>query len=479
MRGKSNYINKALLNVKHDISDDFWPDILSYSDYLDMNFPAGYFKNYTPDQIIPLNIPKPTLILRPGHFIKFTDRIYFQMIINEFAGIVDKKLYNKNIVFSHRLSSSGGNFFENQIDAWKRFNKKTDNFFNENEYGFLLKSDISAYFEHIIIKKLISVLLNLGVKKTSCDKLSALLNTWGEFGIPQGYDASSFLGNVYLHEVDDEMIRSGFNYYRFADDIRVFAKDEDEARAAIEKITELFRPLNLHLSGGKTSILDKEKYFAKKNEYSDEMDAINYSVYRNRSKLNLSLPKLKKIWQDGIKRRDKTLINFCINRFKNIKSDHPLNIIIKKKLIDPSFTPVIMSYLQDYISRRKVQEMLLNLFNSTPYIYQKIFILKTFLNAKKIFFDVYQIKKEDVCKTNNFLLIGYYLVFIGKFGTSGQKNTIKNDYEQRYSQDDKISRYFLIALKYFNNSHQHISFLLRTKISLKYTANYLKSKKAL
>lgn len=477
MKSKIDKIDKVLLNVRHDIIDDFWPDIISYADYLDSKiFSNNVFKDYTPDRVISLNIPKPTLILRPGHFIKFTDRVYYQLIINEFANFIDKKLYNKNIVFSHRLSVRGGNFFEKPIDAWKRFNKKTEDLFNDNNHGFLLKTDISAYFEHIIIEKLILILASLGVKKITLDKLSSLLNSWHDrIGIPQGYDASSFLGNIYLHEIDDAMIRSGFNYYRYADDIRVFAETEDEARSAIEKITELFRPLNLHLSGGKTRIIDYEEHKRKVNEYSSEMDAINYSINVNHSTLDSNLPKLKKIWCDGIVRKDKTLINFCIGRFKKINSDYPLNKIVSLKMLDPSFTPIVTSYLQSYINRKKVQLMLLELFNSTPYIYQKIFILKTFLKARRIYFDVYEIKKDNIYITSNFLLIGYYFIFVAKFGTVGQKNTAKNDYEQRYSQDDKISRYFLMSLKYFNNSSQLINTLIRTKPLLKSTNNYLKS----
>jgi hypothetical protein len=413
--------------------------------------------------------------LRPGHFIKFTDRVYYQIIVNKFAHQVDKKLHNKQTIFSHRLSSSGGRFFSKTIESWKRFNKKSDDLFDQNKDGFLLKTDISAYFEHIIIEKLISILSSLDVKKTILDQLSSLLNAWHDkIGIPQGYDASSFLSNVYLHEVDDAMIKLGFTYYRYADDIRVFVKTKDEARLAIEKITELFRPLNLHLSGGKTKIINYKDYIKEKNEYADDMEAINYAININRHQLDDNFPKLKKIWKDGVKAKDKTLINFCVYRFQKIKSDYPLNTIIKMKMIEPSFTPIIISYLELYINRKRVQLMLLDVFKNTPYIYQKVLILRAMVKAKKIHFNINEIDKNIVYQTNNFLLIGYFFIFIAKFGTIGEKNTVKIDYENRYSHDDKISRYFLIALKHYDDSNKHISTLLRTNPILKVTAKYLK-----
>jgi hypothetical protein len=471
-------LEEAIKNVRRDVKDDFWPDIFDYADYLDdpTSITTVNYNAYTPGSVITLDIPKPTLILRPGHFVRLTDRIYYQLLINRFAKKVDAALLEPDIVFSHRLSQNSRYFFENGVEAWKRFNAKTEKLFQKHPGGYLLKTDISAYFEHIQIKKLGDILLQLGASKDTLNKLLFLLNTWHEsgIGIPQGLDPSSFLGNVYLHAVDEAMISEKFTYYRFMDDIRIFALEEKELQRAIAKLTELMRPINLHLAGGKTRILNRENYFSSANQFSEEMEAVAYGLDVGLPP-EYSLSRLRKLWGVAIKKQDKTILNFCINRFKKLKSEYPLNSILKNNLFDPSYSGVIISYLENFIDRKRVQSLLVTVLEDSSYTYQKILILRMLLKAKKLCFPLKEIDKEKIYQTNNFMLIGYYFILVGKFGNPGLRTSIKNKFTSSYSDDEKIARYFLVAASHLPNYRDEGSQLLRTKKYLVPTARYIDS----
>jgi hypothetical protein len=46
-------------------------------------------------------------------------------------------------------------FIRHNIYRWKAFEKRQQDEFNKNPDWVMLKTDISAFFEHIVIKKLI------------------------------------------------------------------------------------------------------------------------------------------------------------------------------------------------------------------------------------------------------------------------------------------------------------------------------------
>lgn len=477
MRFTRNKIEKASKYLKKDIFDDFWPDILGYKDLLSVNSVNNInFNDYISGSPIIINIPKPTLILRPGHYLDFKDRIYYQILTNEFAKKIDRKLLGEDIIFSHRVKDLNGYFFKDGISSWKKFQSRTETEFNEHPDGFLLKTDITAYFEHINIKKLISTIESLEARNDVVGLLNNLLRSWSNdgIGIPQGHDPSSFLGNIYLNEVDQAMIADGFNYYRFADDIRVFELEEKKIRQAISKLTELLRPLNLHLSGGKTKIIQKEEYYTDRMQFAEEMEAIGYGLSVGENIENFET-NLKEIWDSVIKSKkpDKTVINFCLNRFRKIKSKHALKVVLQRSLFDPSFTHTVLPYLELFVDSKSVQDALVSAFRNTSYDYQKIFILKHLISAKKIKFDLNQIKREEMYQSGNFMLIGYYLIFAYKFGNDGIRSIMKTKFNNTYKIDSKISRFFLIALNSNSKSKSEMRAFVKEQPILKHTLHYL------
>jgi len=52
-------------------------------------------------------------------------------------------------------------------------------------------------------------------------------------GIPQGSNASDFLANLYLYEIDCKLISSGYHYIRYVDDVRILGSDKSTVQRGL------------------------------------------------------------------------------------------------------------------------------------------------------------------------------------------------------------------------------------------------------
>ncbi|MFC1645131.1 RNA-directed DNA polymerase [Patescibacteria group bacterium] len=477
-------IKKAIRYVKYDIIDDFWPDILEYKDLLDCDFSEINFDEYAPNDTFFLDVPKLNLILRPAQYVDFWDRVYYQLIVNRFAKNIDSKLSPCGSSFGYRTSKSDSKFVVNGVNSWKNWQEKTKQNFKRNSHGLLLKTDINAFFEHIEIEHLIKVLCSLNIESKEVSKLRELLHYWSEsgMGIPQNNDCSSFLANVYLSDVDKAMIATGYKYYRFMDDIRVFCDNELETQEAIKKLTELLRPLNLHLNGGKTEVVDFKGYLNEVNSGDLENHVLEYSINSDIDKYCSEIEDdLIDLWRDAISVNEinNRKFKYCINRFRRIKSSFPIEDILKHDLYSPAFTMEICNFLSSFADRKDVQNKVVEVLNKTPYEFQSIFLLRILSKAKKTFFNIDEIDWDRLLRFNNFMITGYHFVLIGRFGTDGQKINMQKLFRREYVDNNKIARYYIIALESFHDRKATMNKLVQKKHFLKKTKDYLlKDKKS-
>lgn len=443
-----NPIARACRYVSQDLKDDFWPDIIDYRDIL-FNYKTVPRK-IVPKDIIAIDIPKPNLILRPGHYINIEDRIYFQYIINKFASKVDRRLQPPSVVMGFRVNHRKSKYFlQDNINNWVNLNAEIDKYFEANENCLLLKTDINAFFEHILIDELIK---KLNLFKVDTKKLEILLKVWSpnNLGLPQGNHCSSFLANVYLNEVDVMMTRAGFKYFRFMDDLKIFVKNITEARSAMKELTSLLRPLNLHLNSGKTGLYSKNEYFKGRNKYQAQMEAVEYGMNFKDDDLTAVDRNLKIIWNATVRTKeiDKTKFGFCVNRFAKLGSNFPKNRMLRNNFYDPAYSQVVCNYLTKYIHEKRVQEKAVEVYNNSIYEWQRISILKMFLKADRLKIPFYFLKISNLYQTNNFMEQGYLINYIFKFGDSAEVTKVIKYFHDFLKPDQNVTRYYLIACKY-------------------------------
>ena len=253
--------------------NDFLPDILHFIDTKTVKTEIlGNLRNeldnnsfYATD-LVTMNVPKDNFLLRPCASPCLKDWILYEALVTYIGSKVDKKLGRR--VFSSRFDASGE--LTHWSEQWKKFDRQFWYDFNKG-FQYVVKTDITAYFANIEIKKLrkcaISLLGNSDESKQIVDFLfDRLLSPWtlrGEnqgFGLPQGSAASSVLGNIFLYHVDGTLMRDrDIRYLRYSDDIRILAETEPRAKTALKTLIIELRRLGLDLNEKKTQILDRQK----------------------------------------------------------------------------------------------------------------------------------------------------------------------------------------------------------------------------
>lgn len=107
------------------------------------------------------------------------------------------------------------------------------------EQKYSLKADVSNYFNSIPVDRLVAVLKEV---ITDDEPLVAFLEELlkihrayengivieGERGAMAGIPIAPFFANIYLMSVDNAFTQKGINYYRYSDDILLFADNEEE-----------------------------------------------------------------------------------------------------------------------------------------------------------------------------------------------------------------------------------------------------------
>jgi RNA-directed DNA polymerase len=117
-------------------------------------------------------------------------------------------------------------------------------------------------------------------------------------GTPQGGVISPLLANIYLNPLDWLMVGLGFEMVRYADDIVVLCRSQEEAEAALERLREWMEEEGLTLHPEKTRTVDM-------NKAESHFDFLGYRFKRSRrgSLMRLVRPKSMSKLRESIKPR--------------------------------------------------------------------------------------------------------------------------------------------------------------------------------
>lgn len=133
----------------------------------------------------------------------------------------------------------------------------------DDGFRVVLDADIEAFFDSVDLDRLLAKLRAL----LPLEPLVTLVDSWmrapvrfhGQLldrrqGLPQGAPLSPLLANLYLDELDEEILGQGFRLVRFADDFVVLCRSVEEAEQAREVARQALADLGLKLHEGKTAI---------------------------------------------------------------------------------------------------------------------------------------------------------------------------------------------------------------------------------
>lgn len=130
---------------------------------------------------------------------------------------------------------------------------------------WVVDADIEAFFDTIDhplmmsdVEKVVSdgAVLDL-VARTLKQRVLDEMKLWTpQLGTPQGAVISPLLANIYLHPVDVALGDGGYEFVRYADDLVILCRSEEEAHRALEALQRAMAERKLKLHPEKTRLVD-------------------------------------------------------------------------------------------------------------------------------------------------------------------------------------------------------------------------------
>lgn len=363
-------LRRAWHLARHYSRSHFIADAYRYSDFayrlddrlrhISQSLALGTFH---PSPPLKIDIPKSTLSVRPGTVLEIEDMIVLFAVTLSIARQLDKKLPRS--VYSWRVKDNSDELFhdleilkmpflkgetirkridisEAWYEQWPQFVEEMEYAYEKEGYSFLVISDIAAYFENLDLKVLRDILVSHLPKQIRIiNFLVAMLEYWawpavhGAYsprGIPQGNVVSSFLGNIYLLPLDEGFTLFGkshnIKYFRYMDDVKVFAKEKSVARESLFLMNEKLRSLRLNIQGAKTRILEGPEL--RSELFDPELDVVNKLIDQIRRIQTLTTKQRdefqKKLWRhmQGIRERKTVIKDRSFRLFRRLITAYTL-----------------------------------------------------------------------------------------------------------------------------------------------------------
>lgn len=251
---------------------------------------------YEPEKSTKCFHPKKSGILRPFSLLSVEDQIVYQAAVNLIAEKLQPKVvkrYNKQ-VFGHLYAGKPSVwFYRKWSDGYAAFNKAAREAFDEG-YVYTASFDLTACYDSLDHRVLRHFLEKLGFDPDFCDKLGEWLERWTatereiyhHHGIPQGPLSSGLLSEVVLSHFDDLKLKGvDFKYFRYVDDIRLFARNEKDLRRLLVSLDLLSKDVGLFPQSGKIGIHQVTDIESELKSISNPPETIGRNPFIDQKKL--------------------------------------------------------------------------------------------------------------------------------------------------------------------------------------------------
>ena len=189
-------------------------------------------------------VPKPSTTLRTMSLMAVPDVIVYQALVNVIAD------HSHLHLVSHENEHVLGNLYAGtgrrwMLQPWKRqyskFVKRVEKLYSIGN-SWIASTDIVAFYDTIDHERLFNLIRKYCGEDDRLENLfRQCLSKWSAHnatstmgrGIPQGSNASDFLANLYLYEIDCKLISSGYHYIRYVDDVRILGLDKSTVQRGL------------------------------------------------------------------------------------------------------------------------------------------------------------------------------------------------------------------------------------------------------
>ena len=359
---------------------------------------------YSPESSYKIYIPKKNDLVRPLSVLKFKDLLIYQAIINIISDSVYEEIspYYNTYIFANIYNNSKENekdkifFFKPWKKQWNIFEEKTKKYYNDG-YKFLSEFDIASFFDtidHYILEQLLINIYKIDKKlvKLLLTILESCTNDHGnkcfrsKHGIPQGPIASSFLADLYLFNLDLEVIKLinkniDIKYLRYVDDIRIFSKDILNAKKLIAYLDLFARDLGLIPQASKICTNEVKNIDELLRHQKSKFSLIAKEYKRKNGQLKSKTNKqLKQRFLDCFVEGsdelylDKTIIGFALYKL-NQDNEIKAKIFEKWKDIHIHFEAILFYLSKHYYEDAETKEFLVNILLDDNILFNHIIAL--------------------------------------------------------------------------------------------------------
>lgn len=477
----------AIAHVKADIRSDFilaphYNAIFNRAgddlwDQLKQQLRAG---RYQPELPITISVPKERFFTRPGSILRPADRLMYQALVDNVMEKLEEGL-DRTRSFSHAPSDSEGQMFQPNHESWERFQARVAEICDGSE--FILKADISNYFERLPHHHLVNLMAAAGCAPEVVSLLEEMMLAFRErnsFGIVQGVYPSDALGNFFLSDFDAYCDLAEVLSARYVDDIYMGFPSEAEARNGLASLIETLRKDGLHLNEYKSKIMPADEVIREETAIDRLFDEIREEVEDDETYERASPYGFEVEWEEddeededdeaddeddgdienaAVERlmesigdypnQEGQIEKFCLPILRSAQSDSAVEHVLENLKEKPHQTRLYFSYISTFVrTDRDVVDALEELVaDDTVSDYQRMFLLASLLRARTVARATVNtalqwLQNRTVAKETRAMAA----IFAAKHGVAQQKRTVRTSYEDEPS--DYVRSAILFSSKY-------------------------------
>lgn len=434
--------------------------------------------NYEPELPITMSVPKERGFVRPGSILLPLDRIVYQLLIDQASSMLEEQL-DRERTFSHILADSDEHMFEPAHESWQNFQEKVLQMCRPNKY--IVKADISNYFERIPQHHLINLMNSSGCSGAITNLMEELLLAFQErdsFGIIQGVFPSDVLGNFFLSDFDAYCELNDIDSARYVDDIFMeFDSSQDAQKGLINLIEHLCRE-GLHLNEFKSGIhpasdIRREEtalddlFEGARDEARDRLTdfpdigygfTAEWDIFEEPDEEEVELVATQLLYnaKNEFPEQAEKIERFSLPLMRATGSEYAINDVLNQLQSKPHLTRLYHSYLSKFVSENdEIVERLSQYIQANEFItdYQRMYIIGSLLNANNVSRRVVNVvlqwlQAPEIAKETRALAA----IFTAKHGNPNQKRAVRLAYEGEPS--TYVRAAILYSSKYFTTAEK-------------------------
>ncbi|KRW97691.1 RNA-directed DNA polymerase [Paracoccus sp. MKU1] len=432
---------------------------------------------YQPELPVTISVPKERFFTRPGSILRPADRFMYQALVDGIADRLEEGL-DRTRSFSHVPSDQEGQMFNPNHESWERFQARVAEICDGSK--FILKADISNYFERLPQHHLVNLMAAVGCAPEVVSLLEEMMLAFRErnsFGIIQGVYPSDALGNFFLSDFDAYCDLAEVLSARYVDDIYMGFPSEAEARKGLASLIETLRKDGLHLNEYKSKIIPADEVIREETMIDRLFDEVREEIKDDEIYERASPYGFEVEWEeedededdededdgglgnaaverlmdsiDDYPNQEDQIEKFCLPILRSAQSSSAVEHVLENLKEKPQQTRLYFSYISTFIrTDQYVVDALEELVaDDTVSDYQRMFLLAALLRAETVTRATVNsalqwLQNRTVAKETRAIAA----IFAAKHGVAQQKRTVRTSYEDEPS--DYVRSAILYSSKY-------------------------------